>query len=68
MHGFYGAIVAISHTMAAGASSALRGALLEDRLRRVEKQAHLAGEDPGGTFPQIYKEVAKRKASKISFP
>ncbi|MFD8385213.1 hypothetical protein ACFV2X_42975 [Streptomyces sp. NPDC059679] len=31
--------------MPAGASSALRGALLEDRLRRAEKQADLTGEE-----------------------
>lgn len=45
MHGFYGTVVAISHTMPAGTSSALRGALLQDRLRRAEKQADLAGEE-----------------------
>lgn len=43
MHGFYGMVVAFSHTMPAGTSSALRGALLQDRLRRAEKQADLAG-------------------------
>ncbi|MEW9521813.1 hypothetical protein [Streptomyces tubercidicus] len=45
MHGFYGTVVAFSKGMPAGASSALRGALLEDRLRRAEKQATLTGED-----------------------
>ncbi|MFJ8855188.1 hypothetical protein [Streptomyces sp. NPDC102437] len=45
MHGFYGMVVAFSDTMPAGASSALRGALLQDRLRRAEKQADLAGEE-----------------------
>ncbi|MGW1101353.1 hypothetical protein ACWD64_37655 [Streptomyces antibioticus] len=45
MHGFYGMVVAFSDTMPAGASSALRGALLQDRLRRAEKQSDLAGEE-----------------------
>ncbi|WP_330335759.1 hypothetical protein OHS33_39635 (plasmid) [Streptomyces sp. NBC_00536] len=45
MHGFYGMVVAFSNTMPAGASSALRGALLQDRLRRAEKQADLSGEE-----------------------
>ncbi|MFI7352127.1 hypothetical protein ACIBSR_38475 [Streptomyces sp. NPDC049936] len=45
MHGFYGMVVAFSATMPAGASSALRGALLQDRLRRTEKQADHAGEE-----------------------
>ncbi|MFF0142645.1 hypothetical protein ACFYRN_40210 [Streptomyces sp. NPDC005227] len=44
MHGFYGMVVAFSNTMPAGTSSALRGALLQDRLRRAEKQSDLAGE------------------------
>ncbi|MFZ3476013.1 hypothetical protein ACODT4_44285 [Streptomyces sp. 2.9] len=42
MHGFYGMVVAFSATMPPGTSSALRGALLEDRLRRADKQADLA--------------------------
>ncbi|WP_433860203.1 hypothetical protein [Streptomyces kronopolitis] len=45
MHGFYGTLVAFSAGMPAGASAALRGALLEDRLRRAEKQADLTGEE-----------------------
>ncbi|MEU3220139.1 hypothetical protein [Streptomyces sp. NPDC006971] len=45
MHGFYGTVVAFSAGMPEGASSALRGALLEDRLRRAEKQADLTGEE-----------------------
>ncbi|MFD7615694.1 hypothetical protein [Streptomyces sp. NPDC059802] len=45
MHGFYGMVAAFSKGMPAGASSALRGALLEDRLRRAEKQADLTGEE-----------------------
>jgi hypothetical protein len=45
MHGFYGMVVAFSKGMPAGASSALRGALLEDRLRRAEKQASFTDEE-----------------------
>ncbi|MFJ4745440.1 hypothetical protein [Streptomyces sp. NPDC088775] len=45
MHGFYGTVVAFSAGMPEGTSSALRGALLEDRLRRAEKQAELTGEE-----------------------
>ena len=45
MHGFYGTVVAFSAGMPDNTSSALRGALLEDRLRRAEKQADLTGEE-----------------------
>ncbi|GHJ34310.1 hypothetical protein TPA0910_87430 [Streptomyces hygroscopicus subsp. sporocinereus] len=45
MHGFYETVVAFSAGMPDSTSSALRGALLEDRLRRAEKQASLTGEE-----------------------
>ncbi|MFH8343113.1 hypothetical protein [Streptomyces sp. AM6-12] len=45
MHGFYETVVAFSNGMPEGTSSALRGALLEDRLRRADRQADLAGEE-----------------------
>ncbi|MGW1043695.1 hypothetical protein [Streptomyces sp. NPDC002547] len=45
MHGWYGMVVAFAADMPAGASSALRGALLQDRLRRSEKQAELLHEE-----------------------
>ncbi|WP_330242605.1 hypothetical protein [Streptomyces sp. NBC_00525] len=45
MYGFYGTVVAFSAGMPEGTSSALRGALLENRLRHVEKQADLTGEE-----------------------
>lgn len=44
MHGFYGMVVALAPDTEWG-SSALRGALLQDRLRRCEKQADLLHED-----------------------
>ncbi|MGW6202214.1 hypothetical protein ACWF9B_00955 [Streptomyces sp. NPDC055089] len=44
MHGFYGTVVALAPDTEWG-SSALRGALLQDRLRRSEKQAKLLHEE-----------------------
>lgn len=45
MHGFYGMVVAFSDGTPADTSSALRGALLQDRLRRSGEQADNAGEE-----------------------
>ncbi|MFB7649441.1 hypothetical protein ACFC0S_15710 [Streptomyces sp. NPDC056084] len=44
MHGFYGMVVALAPDTEWG-PSALRGELLQDRLRRCEKQAELLHED-----------------------
>jgi hypothetical protein len=57
MHGFYGMVVAFSATMPAGASSALRGALLQDRLRRAEKQSDLAGEEADHLTSALHEAV-----------
>ncbi|MFF3730887.1 hypothetical protein ACFYXM_11335 [Streptomyces sp. NPDC002476] len=45
MHGWYGTVVAFSAGMPENTSSALRGALLEDRLRRSANQADVTGEE-----------------------
>ncbi|MER7688642.1 hypothetical protein [Streptomyces sp. NPDC097610] len=59
MHGFYGMVVAFSNTMPPGTSAALRGALLEDRLRRAAKQADLASEEADQLSIALHQALAE---------
>ncbi|GAA2964982.1 hypothetical protein GCM10010518_59470 [Kitasatospora cinereorecta] len=59
MHGFYGMVVAFTDTMPVGASAALRGALLEDRLRRAAQQADVAGEEADPLSAALHQTLAE---------
>ncbi|MEU0256678.1 hypothetical protein ABZ299_30325 [Streptomyces sp. NPDC006184] len=59
MHGFYGMVVAFTVTMPAGASAALRGALLEDRLRRAAQQADVAGAEADPLSAALHQALAE---------
>jgi hypothetical protein len=66
MHGWYGIVVAIADDIPPGASSALRGALLEDRLRRAAMQADSVvggeGDRLGFALGQALGEAAQLRA------
>ncbi|MEV6147045.1 hypothetical protein [Streptomyces sp. NPDC051992] len=59
MHGFYGMVVAFTDTMPAGASAALRGALLEDRLRRAAQQSDISGEEAERLSVTLHQALAE---------
>ncbi|WP_374987183.1 hypothetical protein [Streptomyces fradiae] len=59
MHGFYGMVVAFTDRMPAGASAALRAALLEDRLRRAAQQADVAGEEADSLAAALHQALAE---------